>query len=107
MAANAGNDGVLDKFNRVSGARVLGFAVVVVIGNSRVRVEADVFEDTAEAESVPDLRFVLLRELDALGIAPAFEIEDAVGAPPVLVVADEIARRIGGERGLARPRESE
>ena len=52
-------------------------------------------------------RLGLVRELDGLGVAAAFEIEDAVRAPAVLVVADQGAVRIGRERGLARAGQAE
>ena len=48
-----------------------------------------------------DLRLGLLRQLDDLGVAAALEIEDAVRRPAMFIVADEGARRIGRERGLA------
>src|SRR5580704_14879362 len=107
MAADAGNYGVVDEIDRISGTGVFGLAVVVVIGNAGVRIESHIFENTAEAKRVPDLRLVFLRELDALGVASAFEVEDAAGAPAVLVVADQVAGGIGGERGLAGSREAE
>ena len=47
------------------------------------------------------------REPDALGVAAAFEIEDAAVAPAVLVVADQPALRVGGKRGLAGSGEAE
>src|SRR4029077_7302540 len=46
-------------------------------------------------------------QLDAFGVAAAFEIEDAVRTPAVLVIADQRALRIGGERGLAGAGEAE
>ncbi len=45
--------------------------------------------------------------MNALGVAAALKIEDTVGAPAVLVVANQAARGIGGERRLAGARESE
>ena len=88
-----GNDGVFDEVDRISGARVLGLAVVVVVGNASVRVESHVLKHAAEAQGVPDLRLVLAGKLDALGVASALEVEDAVRAPSMLVIANEVARR--------------
>ena len=70
-------------------------------------IEHHIFEHAAEAQRVPDLRLVLFRELDALGVAAAFEVEDSVGAPSVLIVADQVRDGIGRERRLARARQSE
>src|SRR5262249_5330047 len=54
-----------------------------------------------------DLRLVVCIQADDLGVAAALEVEDAVVAPAVLVVADEGALRVGGEGRLPRAREAE
>ena len=91
MSANAGDDRVLDEIYGIRGAGVLGLAVVVVVGNASVRIESHILEHAAEAQSVPDLRLVLARELNALGVASAFEVKHAVRAPSMLVIADQVA----------------
>ena len=48
-----------------------------------------------------DFGFGFGREADHLGIAAAFEVEHAVFGPAMLVVADERAVRIRGQRRLA------
>ena len=67
--------------------------------SSRVTaVEVDVLEDRAEAaRRGEDVRLVHRRQADRLGVAAALEVEHAVGAPAVLVVADE-ARSGSAER---------
>ena len=73
-----------------------------------VLVENDVFEHGAEAaRRCKDFRLGLGRQADGLGIAAAFEIEDAVLAPAVFVVADQRALRIGRQRRLAGARKTE
>ena len=47
------------------------------------------------------------RQRDALGVAAALDVEDALVRPHVLVVADEAAQRVGRERGLAGARQAE
>ena len=102
MAGHAGARRARNEVKRISGAGVLGLLVAVVVGDAGHRIEHDVFQHGAEAVGgVPDLRLGLGRELDGLGVAAAFEIEDAVGRPAGLVVADQDAVRIGRERGLA------
>jgi hypothetical protein len=90
-----------DEVDGVGGAGVLGDRHVVVVGAARRAVEHDVLQDAAEAEGVPDLRLAGLRQADALGVAAPLEVEDAVGRPAVLVVADEPAGGVGREGRLA------
>ena len=66
-----------------------------------VLIEHHVLQHRAEAQRLEDLRLVFRRKIDRLGVAAAFDVEDAVVAPAMLVVADEVAFRIGGERRLA------
>ncbi len=73
-----------------------------------VGVDGDVLQHGAEmAGGVPDQRLQVFAEVDGLGVAAAFEIEDAVVAPTVLVVADQRPLRVGGEGGLAGAGEAE
>ena len=69
---------------------------------SRVLIKHDILEDASEADGIPDLGFFLFFETDALGVAAALDVEDAVVTPAVLVVADEGARWVCGERRFAR-----
>src|SRR5215472_5696720 len=107
MSANAGNNRILDEIHGVSRARILRLAVVVVVWNTRVGIERNVLEHAAKAQRIPNLGLVLLRQLDALRVASAFEVEHAVSTPAMLVVADQIARRVRRKRGLACAREPE
>ena len=102
MTGAAGARRVRDEVERIGRTGVLGLLVAVVVRDARLRIEHDVFQHRAEAVGgVPDFRLGLGRELDGLGVAAAFEIEDALRRPAGLVVADQGAVRIGRERGLA------
>ena len=102
MRRAAGARGVRDEIERIGRAGVLGLRAVVEIRHAIIGAEHDVLQHRAEALAGGiDLRFGFARQLDALGVAAAFEIEDAVRAPAVFVIADQRALRIGGERGLA------
>ena len=67
-----------------------------------IGIEHHVLQHRAEAVGGgEDFRLGLVREPDGLGVAAALEIEDAVRAPAVLVVAEQGAVGIGRQRGLA------
>ncbi len=72
----------------------------IVIQQAQLRIHDDVFEHCAEADGVPDLRLFLLREIDALGVASALEVEHAAIAPAVFIITDQLALGIGRKRGL-------
>src|SRR5205085_11271138 len=61
----------------------------------------------AKADGIPNLRFALARELDALGIAAALEIKNSAVTPAVFIVTNQSALGIGRERGLAGSRKPE
>src|SRR5690349_4516048 len=94
---------IRNEFEWISRARIFGLRAVVVVGYACNRIERYVLQDGAETVGrVPNHRLRFLRKLDGLGVATAFEIEDAVRSPTGLVVADQDAVGVGGERGLAR-----
>ena len=81
------------------------FSVMLVgveFDRPRGRVEHHVLQHGAEhLGGGVDLGLGVGPEPDHLGVAAALEVEHASVAPAVLVVADELAGRIGGERRLA------
>ena len=99
---------IRDEVERIGRAGILGLAVVIVVRLAGVFIEGDILQHRAEAVGgVPDHRLRFLGELDGLGVAAAFEIEDAVRTPAGFVVADERAVRVGRQRGLAGARQAE
>jgi hypothetical protein len=102
LAGTAGSRGVRDEVERIGRTGVFGFRSVVEVRHAGVFIEHHVLQHGAEAVAGgEDLRFGFFRQLDALGVAAALEIEDAVIAPAMLVVTDQRAVGIGRERGLA------
>ncbi len=98
----------VDVVERIRSAGVFGKAAVVEVDAARVGIDDDIFQHRAEAlRRGENLRFRLAREVDRLGVAAALEIEDAVPPPAMLIVADQRAARIGGERRLAGAGEAE
>ncbi len=54
-----------------------------------------IFQDAAKAvDGGPDQGFKLRVEADSLGVAASFEVEDAVIAPAVFVIADQNTVRV-------------
>ena len=107
MAGALRRQRVRDLLELVGGAGVLGLRAVVEVDDAAL-VEDDVLEDRPErARRLVDLGLGLGGEIDHLRVAAALEVEDAVVAPAVLVVADQRPLRIGRERGLAGAGEAE
>src|SRR6266700_1455837 len=102
MPADAGNHCVVDVLNRIGAPRVLGEADIVVIGDTGFRLQHNVLQDGTKANRFPYLGIIFMRELDGLGVAAAFKIENAGRTPSVFVVADEPALGVRRKSGLAR-----
>ena len=108
LAGDPGRVGVADEIERIGGPGVLGDPVGVQVELPGYRVELDVLQDRPEPlRRLEDVRLVHRAEADRLRVAAALEVEDAVVAPAVLVIADEAPFGIGRERRLARARQSE
>jgi len=104
---NARDLGVLDVFDGVGAASVLGEGGVIVVDNTGDRVEDDVLKDGAELDGVVNIGLLLGGETNALGVATALDVEDTSVTPAVLVVTDQGTLRVGGEGGLASTGETE
>src|SRR5699024_5989137 len=100
-AALAGDLGVGDIVHGVAHAGVLGQAVVVKVQLAGGGVHDHVLHQGAKLDGPENVGLVLFLQVDALGVAAALKVEDAVGAPAVLVVADQLAAGVGGQGGLA------
>lgn len=98
---------VLDVLDGVGAAGVLCEGRVLVVDLTGDGVEDDVLEDGAEADGVEDVGLLLGGEADALGVAAALDVEDALVGPAVLVVANQGALGVGGEGGLTGTGETE
>ena len=99
---------VADRPQRVGGAGVLGEAFVIEVHPAGVGVEADVFQDGPKvAHRLPDQRLLFGPQPDGLGIAAALQVEDAVIAPSMFVIADQAPPGVGGEGGLSSAGQAE
>src|SRR5664279_1595674 len=98
---------VVNVFQRIGGARVLRDFVVVQIDVARNRIVSYVFQNRPKTMSdAVDLWLSLLGKADYFGVATILKIEDAVVAPAMLIVANQVAVGVGGKRGLAGAGES-
>ena len=97
---------LLDVVDGVRYAGVFGHALVCEV-NHAFFLHGHVLEESVAADSVVDVRFAVLVEVDNLGIAATFEVEYAVVVPAVFVVTDEETLGVGRESGLAGTREAE
>ena len=104
---NARDLGVLDVLDGVCATSVLGEGGVIVIDNSGGGVEDDVLKDGAKLDGVENIGLLLGGETNALGVAAALNVEDALVAPAVLVVTDQGTLGVGRESCLASAGETE
>src|SRR4029077_5319567 len=106
MAGHAGDLCVLNELDRIRSTSVLRDARVGIV-NVAIFIEHDVLEHSAEAQRLKDVRLVFWREVDRLRVAASFDVEDALIAPNVFVVANKMTFRISRERGFPRAAETE
>ena len=101
-------NGVRDEGQRVCGSSVLGQSIGIQIEISRILVDHDVLQHCAEGlRTGVDLGLGLRAEANHLRVAASFEVEYAIVAPAVFVIADEAARGIGRERRLSGSAQAE
>lgn len=98
---------IRNKFDRVGATSILSDADIIIVRNSRRRAVDDVLKDAAIFDGVENIRFLLRREVDALGITSTLNVEDTSIRPDMFVVTDEKTARISGECGLAGARKTE
>ena len=92
---------IRDVLDWVSAASVFRQRRIRIVDDAGDRIEDDILEDSAEADGGKDLGLLILGQVDALGIAAAFDVEDTIVGPAVLVVANQASVKIGREGRLA------
>ncbi|MNL87256.1 hypothetical protein D3C87_2163240 [compost metagenome] len=53
-----------------------------------------------------DLWFRFFRQLNGFRVAPPFEVKYAIIIPSVLIITNQLALRIGGQRGFSGARQT-
>ena len=107
LVGDAGHLGVLNVLDGVGATGVLGEGRVVVVDDTADGVEDDVLQDGSEPDGVENIRLLLGRETNALGVAATLDVEDTTVRPAVLVVTDQGTLGIGRQSRLTRTRETE
>ena len=85
-----------DVLHRIGSPGIFCVADIAVIRRPGFAVDHHILEHRAEADGMVDLGFLLRGQIDALGVAATFNVEDAGLAPAVLIVSDKPPLRIGG-----------
>jgi hypothetical protein len=99
--SETGDFGVGNVIYGICTSSVFGDGDVIVIGRPIHRVVDNVLENGSEANGAVDLGLLLGGEVDALGVAATFDVENTSVGPNVLVVADELAIGVSGEGAVA------
>ena len=86
--------------NGIAYASVLGDALVCEV-NLAFFVYCNVLQQCIAADCVVDVGLAFLVKVDNLGVAAAFEIEDAVVVPTMLVITYKQTLGVGGKGGFA------
>ena len=92
-ACGHGANNVVDVVDGVGNTGVLGDGAVSEVALA-VFVNSDVLQQSVAADSVVDIGFGILIEVDNLSVAAAFEVEHTVVIPAVFVITDEETFRI-------------
>ena len=91
---------LLDVVDRIGNTGVLGNALIIEI-DLAVSVYGNVLKESVAFDGIVDIRLGFFVKVDNLCIASAFEVEDTVVVPAMLVVADQETLGICGQGSLA------
>ena len=92
--------------DRVRNTSILRYALIAKV-NLSVGVYGYILEQSITTNRIVNVGFALLAQVNYLGVATSFVVENAIIVPTVLVVANELTLGIGRERCLTRAREAE
>ena len=107
MTADGGDLSVIDEFKRVAGSGVLSDADAVVIDNTGTGNKLNIFEDSSELYGIENFGFFFWGETHAFSIAAAFDVENSLLCPDMLVVTDKVTISDSGESSFAGSGQSE
>lgn len=93
-------DDVVNMVNGIGDAGVLRFAAIVKI-HAAIFPYRDILQQRIAFDGTVNIRFCFFLQFDGFGVAAAFKVKHAVIIPAVFVVANQLALRIGGQRGFS------
>lgn len=99
--------GVLNVLNGVGTSSILRQSRVVVIDETRVRIEDHILKDGSVLDGAKNIGLLLGRKTNALGVATTFDVEHTIVAPAVLIVADQFSVRVSGQCCLSSAGQTE
>lgn len=102
MAGTAWNLSIGDIIQRISHAGIFRDGIITEIRRSRLRVDDNIFHDGAKTDRAIDFRLTVFGQVNALGIAAAFNVEDAVIPPAMFIITDKSTMGICGKGRLPR-----
>src|SRR6266571_1641757 len=106
MSPPAGFDHIFNVIDGIGGASILRERIIIVIWLACLLIQHYIFIDRAKAHGIPDLRLIFLRQVDALRVTTALEVEDTIITPAMLIITDQAAARIGRKTCLPRTRQA-
>jgi len=102
MSGHLLGNGIVDILERIGTSRINGQGVVIQIELTRDRIVHNIFEYRPEFLGTSVYLWLGGRgEVDDLGVTAAFNIENALVAPSVLIVADQLAGGVGRQSSFS------
>ena len=96
MTTHAGDDRLGDELYWIGSPGIFRVADIAVIRSPGFAIDHYILEHRAKADRMVDLWFLFRGEIDALGVAATFDVENAGRTPAVLIISDKPALRIRG-----------
>lgn len=100
MTGDGWNLSVFDEFQWIAGSCVFGEGGIEIVDLLGFWIEDDVFEDSSELDGSKNFWFFIFVEVNAFGIAAAFDVKDTLVGPDMFVVTDEFSVTDGAEGGF-------
>src|SRR5947208_395135 len=101
MTAHALFNDVIDEIDGEGRPGVFSQRIILIEWHACLLIKHYILINRAKAHGMPDLRLILLREINTLCITAALKVEDAIFAPAMLIITNQAAIRVGRKACLA------